>query len=325
MPKLSIIVPVYKVEQYINKCVESILNQTFQDFELILVDDGSPDKCGKICDEFALKDDRIRVIHKENGGQSSARNRGLDIATGELIGFVDSDDDIEPDMYQQMVSFLDAEKLDIVCCDTYLVRGERKKVRLLYPEDKVFTKNDGVCENLKGHIDNAVWNKVYKREIFSDLRFTEGIVFEDVRLIYQLFNKASRVGYISRPLYYYYKRKNSTIAQAFNSKSRYDCFVGYKKRLEFAIECNLPCITDCERQCLDTALATMTAFYANSEDETSNRFRDVDAFIKKCIKDNKDYKLKSKNKILLFFYKYCRHLYKLYAICSAISKKAKNI
>lgn len=325
MPRLSIIVPVYKVELYIHKCVESILNQTYTDFELILVDDGSPDSCGKICDEYAKKDSRIRVIHKENGGQSSARNRGLDIATGDLIGFVDSDDDIESDMYQQMVDFLDAENLDIVCCDTYLVRGERKKVRLLYPENKVFIDSDGVCENLKGHIDNAVWNKVYKREIFRDLRFTEGIVFEDVRLIYQLFNKASRVGYISKPLYYYYKRKNSTIAQAFNSKSRYDCFVGYKKRLEFAIDSNLPCVIDCERQCLETALATMTAFFANNEDNNSDRFIAVSNFIESCIKSGKEYHLKSKNKMLLSFFKNCKSLYKLYAICSAATKKAKNI
>ena len=98
MPKLSIIVPVYKVEQYINKCIDSILNQTFTDFELILVDDGSPDNCGKICDEYAQKDERVRVIHKENGGVSSARNLGIDEAKGEYVSFIDPDDWIDLDM-----------------------------------------------------------------------------------------------------------------------------------------------------------------------------------------------------------------------------------
>uniref|UniRef100_UPI003079CB33 glycosyltransferase family 2 protein n=1 Tax=Phascolarctobacterium succinatutens TaxID=626940 RepID=UPI003079CB33 len=106
MPRLSVIVPVYKVEKYIHKCVDSILNQTFKDFELILIDDGSPDNCGEICDEYAKKDSRVRVIHKENGGQSSARNRGLDIAKGEIIGFVDSDDDIEVNLRLLNIVFL---------------------------------------------------------------------------------------------------------------------------------------------------------------------------------------------------------------------------
>ena len=129
MPRLSIIVPVYKVEKYIHKCVDSILNQTFTDFELILVDDGSPDNCGRICDEYAEKDSRVRVIHKENGGLSDARNYGIDAAEGSILGFVDSDDMIDNDMYDQMIRFLDNNELDIVCCDTYLVRGNREKIR----------------------------------------------------------------------------------------------------------------------------------------------------------------------------------------------------
>lgn len=102
-PKISIIVPVYEVEPYIHKCVDSILAQTFTDFELILVDDGSPDNCGEICDEYEENDSRIRVIHKENGGPSSARNAGLNIAKGDYIGFVDSDDWIETDMYEMLI------------------------------------------------------------------------------------------------------------------------------------------------------------------------------------------------------------------------------
>lgn len=125
-PKISIIVPVYKAEPYLRKCIDSILNQTFKDFELILVDDGSPDRCGEICDEYALKDSRIKIIHKENSGRSSARNVGLDIAQGEYIGFVDSDDWIEPDMYEVLYSKAKIESADIIALNYNCCIGEKK-------------------------------------------------------------------------------------------------------------------------------------------------------------------------------------------------------
>lgn len=325
MPRLSIIVPVYKVEPYIHKCVDSILMQTYTDFELILVDDGSPDRCGKICDDYAKKDKRISVIHKENGGLSDARNFGIEAAKGEIIGFIDSDDTVDENMYKSMIDYMDENQLDAVCADTYIVRNENKRFNPRYSADKIWSHDEAIDEILSGRLDNAACNKIYKRSVIADIRYPKGRIYEDVATTYKFIFNCQKVGYMSRPFYNYYKRKGSIVTSAFNSKSRNDNFIGYSERLEFARRNKLSCVQECEEQCLDTALATMTAFYANSEDETSNRFRDVDAFIKKCIKDNKDYKLKSKNKILLFFYKYCRHLYKLYSICSAVVKKAKNI
>lgn len=322
MPRLSIIVPVYKVEQYIHKCVDSILNQTFTDFELILVDDGSPDNCGKICDEYAKKDRRVRVIHKENGGQSSARNRGLDIAKGDLIGFVDSDDIIDCDMYEDLIKYLDENNLNIACCDAYLKRGNRTKVRLIYDCNKLFSGTEAVCANLIGKLDNAVWNKVYRKSIFDKFRFREGIVYEDVRIMHLLLYAAKNVGYISKPYYYYFKRKNSTIALSFNSKSRYDCFVGYKERLAFAVDQGLDCIDSCRNQALSTALSTMTAFYANNEDTKSERYIDVVKFID----NNKNLprrRLGKKDSILLWGFNNCNILNKLYAVLSSASKKYK--
>ena len=116
MPKISVIVPVYNVEKYLHECVDSILTQTFTDFELILVDDGSPDNCPVICDEYASKDKRIKVIHKENGGGAQSRNVGLDCSRGAYIGFVDSDDHILPDMYEKMFCRIEEEQADIACC-----------------------------------------------------------------------------------------------------------------------------------------------------------------------------------------------------------------
>lgn len=123
--KLSIIVPVYKVEQYLNRCVDSILNQTYRNIEIVLVDDGSPDRSGEICDRYAKSDERVKVVHKKNGGVSSARNIGFSSSTGEYIGYVDSDDYIAPTMYEDMIDVLEKNDLDIVCCDAFIVKGDK--------------------------------------------------------------------------------------------------------------------------------------------------------------------------------------------------------
>ena len=244
----------------------------------------------------------------------------MDIATGDLIGFVDSDDTIDKDMYERMICFLDANRLDIVCCDAYLVRGNREKTRLLFCENKIFCNTEGVVANLQGQIDNAVWNKVYTREIFNDLRFVEGIVYEDVRIMHLLFSRANRVGYISKAFYHYYKRKNSTIGNSFNSRSRYNCFVGYEKRLAFAIDKELDCVEACRTQALSTALATLTALYANNEDEKSERYLDVTRFIN----ENKELprtKMRRKDTVLLWGFNNFRLLNRVYAFLSGNVKR----
>lgn len=321
MSKLSIIVPVYNVEQYINKCIDSILSQTFTDFELILVDDGSPDKCGKICDEYAYQDKRVRVIHKENGGLSDARNVGIDIAAGEVIGFVDSDDWIEKNMYEEMFNYMKINRLDIVCADTNQVKGEKIKFKPRYPENKIWDKSGAVYEILNGNLDNAVWNKIYKRSVVGDVRYPKGRVYEDVATTYKFLFNAERVGYISKPYYNYLKRKGSIVASGFNSKSRYDCFLGYRERLDFAKKYNLNCINDCELLALETALSALTAFYANSEDENSERFVDVFNFIYKNLNINNIDKMPSKHKLLLFSFKRCKYIHKIYSNLSGIGKR----
>ena len=162
-PRLSIIVPVYNVEKYIHSCINSILNQHFSDFELILVDDGSTDNCGKICDEYASSDKRVRIIHQENGGVSAARNKGIDVSQGEIIGFVDSDDIICADMYQKMVDFMDVHQLDAVCADTYLVKNCKETFRPRYDKDMLFSHLEAINEILDGKLDNAATNKIFKR------------------------------------------------------------------------------------------------------------------------------------------------------------------
>lgn len=319
MKKLSVIVPVYKVEPYIHKCVDSILNQTYTNLEVILVDDGSPDNCGKICDEYAEKDSRVKVIHKKNGGLSDARNAGIDIAAGDIIGFIDSDDYIEPYMYQEMIDYMQLNNLDIVCADTNQVKENKIKYKPRYKENKIWEKNEALYEILNGSLDNSAVNKIYKRRVISNIRFPKGRVYEDVATTYQFIYNADKIGYLSKPYYYYIKRSGSIVATGFNSKSRYDCFVGYLERLDFAEKHKLPCIEACRKQALETALATLTAFYANNENIDSDRYKNVNNFIEMQL--GKKNHLRKKHEFLLWSFKNCKLLHKIYANFSSVLKR----
>lgn len=178
-PIISIIVPVYKVEKYLKRCIDSIVNQTYENIEIILVDDGSPDNCGNICDEYAEQYKRIKVIHKENGGQSSARNAGLDVAKGEYIGFVDSDDYIDEEMYEQLMKIALDTDADIVECecragksDNFSVFGKNTRTIEIYNNIESIEKFY-FGEQING-IANMVWDKLYKRYLFDNIRFLDG-------------------------------------------------------------------------------------------------------------------------------------------------------
>lgn len=182
---VSVIVPIYNVEKYLKRCIDSILNQTYKNLEIILVDDGSPDKCPQICDEYAKEDDRIIVIHNKNGGVSSARNAGLDIARGKYIGFVDPDDYINYDMYSAMVNEMDNFACDAVICGFCQVsEKENKIIRKESLQSKVLRVEECFKElfSFSGlAIKPVVWNKLFKRDIISDLRFCEYIeISEDL-------------------------------------------------------------------------------------------------------------------------------------------------
>ena len=177
---ISVIVPIYKVEKYLHKCIDSILAQTYTNLEIILVDDGSPDNCGKICDEYAAKDSRIKVIHQPNGGLSAARNAGLDIATGDYIGFVDSDDYIAPDMYEKLYNALVKNDADMAICDYQRFGNE-------LPYDEMSLTTEVITGLQAMEKQNTVincsfvvaWSKLYKSFIFSNVRFPVGKINED--------------------------------------------------------------------------------------------------------------------------------------------------
>jgi len=215
--KISVIVPVYNVEQYLPRCVDSILAQTYENLEVILVDDGAKDNSGAICDAYVARDPRVRVIHKENGGLSSARNRGLDAATGEYIAFVDSDDWITPDAYGHLLELMEKYRVKLVCGGRYDV------------DEKTGAKTIGLCpkkeeaissEELAGRIflwdgcDSSACDKLYHRSLLETFRYPEGKVCEDVPVTYRIVLSTDRVAMSDRPFYHYYHRSGS-ISKAF--------------------------------------------------------------------------------------------------------------
>mgnify|MGYP002546680899 CR=1 FL=1 len=222
-PLISVIVPVYKVEKYLDECVESIVNQTYRNLEIILVDDGSPDNCPQICDDWAKKDERIRVIHKENGGLSSARNAGLDVCKGEYIAFVDSDDFIHRDYVFKMAEKAFSMNVELVICDYARVDAESHIVKEnanlnVHIEKELLSQKDLYDELC---IYNPWWsisagNKLYKRNLFKNLCFLNGKLCEDAFFIHHLYEKVENACYIKCPLYYYRYTPNSIMMRPYN-------------------------------------------------------------------------------------------------------------
>lgn len=234
---ISIIVPIYKVEKYLDRCINSILNQTFKDFELILVDDGSPDRCGDICEKYAKKDKRIKVIHKENGGLSDARNVGLDIATGKFIGFIDSDDFIHKDMYMVLYDAIIKSKSDISQCKfKYFSKEDELNKNIINDGKYEIYNNINAIEEIidNKNLNTNVWNKLYKRELFNDIRFPKGKIHEDEFVTYKVFYRAKTVSYVNKELYYYFSN-DTGIMKNLNINSKFDWIEAIEERNEFLL------------------------------------------------------------------------------------------
>ena len=217
--KISIIVPVYNVEAYLERCVESILKQTYTNLEILLVNDGSTDKSGELCDKLALRDHRIRVIHKENGGLSDARNRGIDEASSNLIGFIDSDDYIDEDMYETLYRQMVASKADLSMCghyDVYHQIPEKQVAEIktweLMPEEAIKMVMEAKILSV-----TAV-NKLYKKALFEQLRFRIGKIAEDAFIMVDLIHQCSKIVATNEKKYYYVHRENSITTQKFSLK-----------------------------------------------------------------------------------------------------------
>ena len=278
--KISVIVPVYKVEPYLRKCLDSIVNQTYQNLEIILVDDGSPDSCGAICDEYTAKDQRILVIHQPNGGLSAARNAGLDIATGECIGFVDSDDWVEPKMFEALLWGLETAGADIAVCGRYEEYKDRR-VAIDWPENQAMNCEEALEELLHNErLQNLVWDKLYRRELFEGIRFPEGKTFEDIAVMYRLFLRSEKVLCVPGAMYHYLQRPDSIVSDG-SLKNKFARYEMLWQRYEDLKEDWPQFANLMAAQCISSAISLWAAYYANSEDvrkEYREKLRAVSAF-----------------------------------------------
>ncbi len=221
-PVISIIVPVYKVEKYLPACIDSILAQTFRDFELILVDDGSPDGCPALCDAAAERDERVRVIHQKNGGLSAARNAGLDIARGEWIGFVDSDDLIEVDMYEALYCVAQEHHADLAFCALLTVDEENRPIGTIceWTKLEVLNRNQAIARIASTTL-HVAWNKLYRRRIFETLRFPVGRLNEDSFVAPAVLEQVRTAVYVPQQ-YYHYRQHDSSIMNKRQTLRNYD-------------------------------------------------------------------------------------------------------
>ena len=218
MKKISIIVPCYNVAPYLRRCVDSILNQTYSNFELILVDDGSTDKTGILCDELCQLDARIKVIHKKNGGLSDARNAGIDIATGDFLAFVDGDDYLEINAYELMVTEMQDADVSLVSAGM-ITEDINGNINKLMNETKVKLSREEALANLLGNnrtIGQSSCNKLFRKQLFEQLRYKKGIIYEDMQLLPQILDICEKVVLLNVPVYHYVKRSGSITENKFS-------------------------------------------------------------------------------------------------------------
>ena len=243
MPEISVIVPVYKVEKFLGTCIESILRQSFADFELILVDDGSPDNCGQICDEYAAKDSRIRVIHQKNQGLSCARNTGIDAAKGRYICFVDSDDYVAPDYCKVLYQLLSESDADFSVCGVCRFPDGEDPIPVKGGETLRVSSGEFLEMQLERKSEFGVWNKMYRREIFEKIRFAPGRLNEDVIFSADLLKTCPRGAVVTGEELLFYRQREGSIVSSQSVKGSSDRVYAGAYLLEAVLE-YCPALTD---------------------------------------------------------------------------------
>lgn len=303
---ISVIVPIYKVENFLCKCVDSILNQTYKNLEIILVDDGSPDKCGEICDEYAKKDSRIKVIHKENGGLSDARNAGIDVAQGDYFVFVDSDDYIDYEMIETLYYCIKNDNSDLALCSFTYVDEEGKEI--CERKNKSPIKNEIIsteqslqklCE-IKNWYYIVAWNKLYKKEIFNNLRFPKGKINEDEFTIHHIFNKCRYISCVEKPLYYYLQRSGSIMKTKTGMKAL-DSAEALYDRTVFAMENDIAFLAYYSIR----AMSRVIGEFIPQDDASQKRKSEVYKLYVDVIKKMKFKNLSLKKKLIIAIAKIC--------------------
>ena len=285
-PLISVIVPVYKVEAYLDACVQSIRNQTYRRLEIILVDDGSPDNCPGMCDAWAARDERVKVVHKENGGLSDARNAGLDICTGEYIAFVDSDDWIKPEMLRRLLDASVKENADISACNIISCYPDRE----VCWGTKAYTVGDSEVMLDRLYSDSLFpvcsWSKLYRRKLWDDFRFPVGKLCEDAFTTFQLLHRADVIVQITDALYCYRIRSESIMTSSFSARSM-DEEEAWRRNSEFIRE-HYPRLF---RKAYTFYLQSVNVLIHRIKPEQRNQYPTQYAFLKRILRGNLSFML----------------------------------
>lgn len=307
---ISIIVPVYNVESYLEKCVKSIMQQSYKDIEIILVDDGSTDKSGNICDELAKREKRIKVIHKLNGGLSSARNAGIEIAKGEYLGFIDSDDYIDEDMYKVLYENINKYQADISMCGMFNCYSDKDHIIQSDYQIELYDRRSAIDLVMRGNNGSvSAVNKLYRRNIFKDLRYPVGKTMEDAYVILDILNQCNKIVLDTRDFYYYVHRKNSITTSDF-SLNNMNYILAYEKNYDI-IKVNYPDMLDLARFRLCWAHFKVLSKMVMSNTVDSKLEKDVIKYLKKNLRFILGYKeFSSKRKISLLLLLISKKLFK---------------
>lgn len=282
--KVSIVVPIYKVEKYLRRCLDSILDQTYSNIELILVDDGSPDNCGRIADEYAKTDPRIKVMHKQNGGLSDARNYGMRYVTGKFTVFVDSDDWLSPRMIEELVDYIFVYNADIVQAAFYYAFDDHLLLEKRYgaqDDPPVILDNRSLMSELvrNNRVKNFAWGKLYRTDLIRDIPFEKGVLFEDVFWAYKVMHRVKRYVILNRPMCYYYQRSDSIVA-TYTPRSL-DILKGLKARHSFLQEYYQDLLDESYQLILKTSLIHYNLLLVNrSKDKRGLYRKEIQLYIK---------------------------------------------
>ena len=281
---ISVIIPVYNVEKYIRFCLDSVINQTYKNLEIIIIDDGTKDLSGDIAEEYAAKDSRIKVIHKENGGLSDARNVGLDVATGKYIAFLDSDDVIAYDFYEYLYNLIKENDYDIAECEFYRIPSDdienvqkildekNKEIEVVVKEE---TSQDALCDfygrYLNPYVNKVVvWNKLYKKDVYDGIRYPVGRFHEDEFTTFKILNKINKMITSTRKLHGYMQTSNSIMRRDIKQKQIEDNLEAYEAAVNF-FENNKFIQVKCMRRYLENCLELYMKVERGSEDELLKR------------------------------------------------------
>ena len=293
MPLISIIVPVYNIEKYVGNCLESICRQTYTNLEIIVVNDGSTDSSEDIIRQWQKKDKRIVVVNQQNQGVSAARNTGLDYANGDYIGFVDSDDYIHPNMYTEMYQLARKSDCTMVMCAYSAVNpdGEFMVQKIADPESQIYSEEsflDSMLDNIRNHQTFVCsWNKLYKKNLFDDLRYPVGKLHEDNWIIHILVYKAERIAFTDHVLYYYRQSSNSIMRSGFSIK-RFDDFDAQMNRISFleSRKASRELINRFGQECVQSGISywfQMKYFHCVSKDDEKMYYEKVKSAVQKFV------------------------------------------